>query len=122
MRQGASTVGALTDFFCPACHYKATVAGGSTRGWTTGFTTNVCVDCHELVDVVTWRSGKKGERPVPHRCPKCDGKNLVPWPPRPEQLSKGLLEDLMQEQFQPSDFPCPQCGAQMKTTGFRLVD
>lgn len=61
--------------------------------------TMTCNSCRELVDAVIGKFGREGPVGEPEfddtlgRCPKCGGKDAVPWG---------------------RSYPCPKCGARME--------
>jgi hypothetical protein len=87
------------------CGYEAEVAdGGLFAGVVDLF---VCSDCEAVVDVLTWRSGYRGEEPgaVVPACPRCQGTNIALW--REESRRSG---------------PCPRCGREMTVESVGIAD
>ena len=95
-------MGAIYQFFCPACGYDIEVSGGADSGMSSVTTTIVCEDCRELRDICISKDPQKalspdgeGLRPdfeFDLRCKKCKGTNVKRW------TDPGL---------------CPKCGKMM---------
>ena len=91
-------MGALCDFQCKGCGYQTRVSGGPDHGFTVETNTMVCLDCRELVDVITGIVEGAPEEMVSCResdigtCPNCKGRSLAAWH---------------------TSTPCPKCGQQM---------
>lgn len=86
-------MGCRFDFKCsnPSCGYEATVSGGKGMGFCGEVQTMVCLDCKELVDVLTTEAPEL--KPVKKKCDECGGKNL--------------------KVFRSGKTGCPKCGAKL---------
>lgn len=85
----------LKEYKCKKCGYTvyANPAGHdlTMMGEVYQFT---CRQCREVVDVLAFGVGKKGDE---IKCPECGSKDLSSWNPK--------------------DGVCPKCGGEFKTTG-----
>jgi len=96
-------MGCCFDYKCsnPSCGYEATVSGGKDMGFCGEVETMVCLDCKELMDVLT--AAAQDLKPVEKKCNECEGKNL--------------------KVFHPGKTRCPKCGARLKKSeDFNLWD
>ncbi len=69
-------MGRCFEFKCsnPSCGYEATVSGGKDMGFCGEVETMVCLDCKELMDVLT--AAAPDLKAVERKCDECGGKNL----------------------------------------------
>ena len=81
------------EFKCssPGCGYEAMVSGGKDMGFCGEVETMVCLDCKELMDVLT--AAAPDLKPVERKCDECGGKNL--------------------KVFQLGKTGCPKCGGKL---------
>jgi predicted nucleic acid-binding Zn ribbon protein len=96
-------MGCRFDYSCsnPSCGYEATVSGGKDMGFCGEVETMVCLDCKEMMDVLT--AAAPDLKPAEGKCDECGGKNL--------------------KVFHPGKTRCPKCGARLKKSGdFKLWD
>lgn len=87
-------MGRCFEFKCsnPSCGYEATVSGGKDMGFCGEVETMVCLDCKELMDVLT--AAAPDLKTVEKKCDECEGKNL--------------------KVFHSGKTRCPKCGARLK--------
>jgi predicted nucleic acid-binding Zn ribbon protein len=87
-------MGSCFDYKCsnPACGYEATVSGGKDMGFCGEVETMVCLDCKELMDVLT--AAAPDLKAVERKCDECGGKNL--------------------KVFHSGKTRCPKCGGRLK--------
>ena len=87
-------MGLLYAFRCPACGYRAEVAGGESLGWYGSSITILCRDCRELHDVPRRARDRDtvAERELPVVCPRSDHHVVEEWG---------------------AERACPKCGASM---------
>lgn len=101
-------MGCCFDYQCshPDCGYEATVSGGKDHGFCGEVQTMVCLDCKDLLDVLTAEpsaNAPSGLAPVERKCGECGGKNL--------------------KLFHSGKTRCPKCGARLKKSdNFDLWD
>jgi hypothetical protein len=86
-------MGACFDYRCsnPSCGYEATVSGGRDMGFCGEVQTMVCLDCKELMNVLT--APAPHLKPVKPKCDECGGRKL--------------------ELFVEGKTPCPKCGSRL---------
>jgi DNA-directed RNA polymerase subunit RPC12/RpoP len=80
----------------PNCGYEATVSGGKDYGLCGKVQTMVCLDCKELMDVLTAEPSANAHSelaPVEKKCVECGGKNL--------------------KVFRSGKTRCPKCGSRL---------
>jgi predicted RNA-binding Zn-ribbon protein involved in translation (DUF1610 family) len=67
----------------------------------------VCRECRAVVDVLTWRSGHRGQTPgsVAPACPRCGSVEIVEWREGDDQPG-----------------PCPRCGRAMTVESVGIAD
>jgi predicted nucleic acid-binding Zn ribbon protein len=96
-------MGRCFEFKCsnPSCGYEATVSGGKDFGFCGEVEAMVCLDCKEMMDVLT--AAAPDLKPVERKCDECGGKNL--------------------KVFHSGKTRCPKCGARLKKSeDFNLWD
>jgi len=81
------------------CGYEATISGGKDCGFLGEVESMVCLDCKELMDVLT--APAPDLKPIEPRCDKCMGRNL--------------------KKFYSSRTGCPKCGSKIKRDPSTLV-
>jgi predicted nucleic acid-binding Zn ribbon protein len=87
-------MGSAFSYQCtnPECAYEATVSGGKDCGFCGEVESMVCLDCKELMDVLT--APAPDLKPIEPRCGECKGQNL--------------------KKFHPGKTRCPKCGARLR--------
>ena len=88
------TMGCAFSYKCtnPRCGYEATISGRKDFGFCGEVESMVCLDCKELMDVLT--APAPNLKPIKPRCDECKGKNL--------------------RKFYPDRTRCPRCGSRLK--------
>jgi predicted nucleic acid-binding Zn ribbon protein len=76
----------------PDCGYEATISGGKSCGFCGEVESMTCLDCKELMDVLTAPSPEL--KPIEPRCDECKGQNL--------------------KKFYSGRTRCPKCGSKLK--------
>jgi len=87
-------MGSAFSYKCtnPDCGYEATISGGKDWGFCGEFESMLCIDCKELMDVLT--APAPDLKPIEPRCGECNGRNL--------------------KKFYPGRTRCPKCGSKIK--------
>ena len=87
-------MGSAYSYKCtnPECGHEATISGGKSCGFCGEVESMVCLDCKELMDVLTAHAPDL--KPIEPRCNECKGKNL--------------------KKFYPGRTRCPKCRSKMK--------
>jgi predicted nucleic acid-binding Zn ribbon protein len=74
------------------CGYEATISGGKSCGFCGEVESMTCLDCKELMDVLT--APAPDLKPIEPRCDECKGQNL--------------------KKFYSGRTRCPKCGSRLK--------
>lgn len=119
-------MGQTYSFRCDNCTYVAEVSGCPDIGSLVATETAICLDCHELVDVVSevhefgCRAGGHEQelRDRVGHCPLCHGSNTKPWGRNREFLLDPAGFAVADPVEEGADWgPCPKCSAPMRSQG-----
>ena len=109
-RYGANRrMGTWYEFVCESCDYAAEVSGGADTGMLVSVLTMTCLDCEQLVDVITRVHDPHVSADSVGRCPECKGRNLEPWVP----AGVSGREQPARPAGGPQPGRCPRCGSTM---------
>ena len=97
---------------CARCDYRATLELGYGMAGL-GLTPMHCLDCDELVSVVSGNALDQPDVPM-GTCPRCSGRRLLEW-----LLDEDTLE---QSGPRPPLGLCPKCGGPVEISGRFIWD
>jgi len=97
-------MGTLESYSCNKCDYSADISGGPDMGMLVKTDTFICLNCNEVVDVVTeYCIDETPDESSIGKCPECNSsKYLKKWDNKKR--------------------PCPKCDGKLKKSFIRMTE